>query len=1049
MLRCRAQRLGWTAWLFLLLLGLPALGQTDRWTHLIDQTATLYRQGRFGDAVAPAQEAVKVAEETFPPDDPRLAAALNQLAEVEDALGKFSEAEKLAQRALQIRRGKPGGEDFDLARSLNTLAQVYRHQAKYAEARPLYESALQIYERAREGPYPEEAEVRNNLGRLEFSLGNYDRAEREYTAALHVRETVLGPDHPDVANSLNDLGELQESLRNYAAAEPLYQRALTIRGKSLGPDHPDVAQTLINLANLYRHQGRYGDAMPLAERALRIDEAAFGKDHPYVASDLNNLAVLTMKQGQYAVAEQFYQRALQIRETALGVEHPEVAQTLNDLADLYRHQGRFPAAEQIYQRALRIDQKSLGPGSRYVGTVLNNLAQLYARQGKYAEAEPLARQALRVHELALGPGSGPVAVDLTNLAAILRNQGKAAEAQALLERALAIWERLGGADNQEHITSVLLLLATLHYGRGQPRQAEPLFTRAFDLMFRQFQDYFTYGSEKDRLDFVERNADRFPLYFSFVERNRNEDPERAGRMYDLLLWQKGLVVGSITALRRQVEATGDPKALVLLDQLAAKRAQIAALLDTASEEQRLQRKNMVRLEAEADALERALVRRSAVFAQHRQQERPTWQQVRAALRPGDAAVEIVRFPFYDGQKWAGTSHYLALVLTPGRTTPTLVPLGEAGALESVLLTEHRERAQARGTDTAEPGVEPALDAGLRPYELLWKPLEGLLANSQRIFLAPDGVLNQVSVGLMALPGDHLILERYDLRLVSSTRELLLPAPQAAPPMAVLIGAPDFTLDAAGERKALQEIGAPGAHPQASAHQGSARSRDRGAALTLPPLPGTEEEIETEQRLLQRAHWQVQTFIGPRALEEVVKRVSHPRLLHVATHGFFLPDQSHAAGSASGDSASPEDPMLRSGLFFAGADRALAGTAAPEGLDDGVLTAYEAAALNLQGTELVVLSACNTGQGDVRNGEGVFGLRRALQEAGAQAVMMSLWSVPDRETQELMALFYQKWLGGMGKHEALRQAQLEMRERVRRRYGQDLPYYWGAFVMVGR
>jgi CHAT domain-containing protein/Tfp pilus assembly protein PilF len=1049
MLRNRTPRRRWAACILHLLLAFPAFGQTDRWTQLIDQTTALFRRGKFSDALAPAQEAVKIAERTLPPDDPRLAAALDSLAEVEDALGKFGEAEALARRALQIRRGKPGGEDFDLARSLNTLAQIDRHQAKYAQARPLYESALQIYEKAREGPYPEEAAVRNNLGRLDFSLGDYDRAEREYTAALRVRETVLGPDHPDVSISLNDLGELQESLRNYAAAEPLYQRALAIRENALGADHPDVAQTLTNLANLYRHQGRYGEAMPLAERALRIDEAVFGKDHPYVASDLNSLAVLTMKQGQNAAAEQFYQRALQIRETALGAEHPEVAQTLNDLADLYRHQDRFPEAEQLYQRALRIDQKSLGPGNRYVGTVLNNLAQLYARQGKYAEAEPLARRALRVHEQALGPSSGPVAMDLTNLAAILRSQGKAPESEPLLQRALAIWERLGGTDNQEHLTSVLLLLATLHYGRGQPRQAEPLFARAFDLMFRQFQDYFTYGSEKDRLDFVERNADRFPLYFSFVERSRSEDPELAGRMYDLLLWQKGLVVGSITALRRQVEGTGDPQALALLDQLAAKRAQIAALLDTDPQEQRLQRNNMIRLEDEADALERALVRRSTVFAQHRQQARPTWQQVRAALLPGDAAVEIVRFPFYDGQKWTGTSHYLALVLTPGSSTPTLVPLGEAGALESVLLTERRERAQARGTDTAEPGVEPALDAGLHPYELLWKPLEGLLANSQRVFLAPDGVLNQVSPGLFSLPGDHLLLERYDLRLVSSTRELLLPPSQPAPATAVLIGAPDFALDVAGERKALQGIAGAGAPPPAVPPRSAARPREQADAITLPSLPGTVEEIQTERRLLQQAHWQVQTFTGARALEEVIKRVVHPRLLHVATHGFFLPDQPHAAGSAAGDSESPEDPMLRSGLFLAGADRALAGTAAPEGMDDGVLTAYEAAALNLQGTELVVLSACNTGQGDVRNGEGVFGLRRALQEAGAQAVMMSLWSVPDRETQELMALFYQKWLGGMGKHEALRQAQMEMRERVRRRYGQDLPYYWGAFVMVGR
>ena len=142
-------------------------------------------------------------------------------------------------------------------------------------------------------------------------------------------------------------------------------------------------------------------------------------------------------------------------------------------------------------------------------------------------------------------------------------------------------------------------------------------------------------------------------------------------------------------------------------------------------------------------------------------------------------------------------------------------------------------------------------------------------------------------------------------------------------------------------------------------------------------------------------------------------------------------------------------MLRSGLFFAGANRGLSGAAPSADLDDGVLTAYEAMGLNLQGTELVVLSACQTGLGQVRNGEGVFGLRRALQVAGAEAVLMSLWPVPDNATQELMSLFYAKWLNGRDKHQALREAQLEMREKIRERHGRDLPFYWGAFVLVGR
>jgi len=190
------------------------------------------------------------------------------------------------------------------------------------------------------------------------------------------------------------------------------------------------------------------------------------------------------------------------------------------------------------------------------------------------------------------------------------------------------------------------------------------------------------------------------------------------------------------------------------------------------------------------------------------------------------------------------------------------------------------------------------------------------------------------------------------------------------------------------------------------------------------------------------------YTGSHALEEAVKRVHHPRVLHIATHGFFLANQKTHAKQKDVTATAMEDPMLRSGLFFAGATRSICGLAPAADADDGVLTAYEASMLDLQGTELVVLSACKTGLGTNRSGEGVFGLRRAFQEAGADSVLMSMWQVPDEETKRLMKLFYENWLGGMNKHEALRMAQRKLRDELRAE-GRDWPFFWGAFVLVGR
>jgi len=293
-------------------------------------------------------------------------------------------------------------------------------------------------------------------------------------------------------------------------------------------------------------------------------------------------------------------------------------------------------------------------------------------------------------------------------------------------------------------------------------------------------------------------------------------------------------------------------------------------------------------------------------------------------------------------------------------------------------------------------------------------------------------------------------------VVNSTKDLLRGSQPGKTNSAALVGNPQFDFDEAQQRAALEKLEAgekqaPLAAAMAVTSQGVSRDFQ---GERLKQLPGTQEEVRQVKALLDERGWQAEVFTGEGALEEAVKRVRSPRVLHLATHGFFENDQEKnlAEPRELGGGERPsglEDPMLRSGVYLAGANRALAHQPPVEGLESGVLTAYEATQLNLQGTELVVLSACETGLGEQREGEGVFGLRRAFQEAGAEAVLMSMWSVPDRETQELMALFYGKWLAGMDKHEALRRAQLEERETVRKRYGKDLPYYWGAFVLVGR
>jgi len=562
---------------------------------------------------------------------------------------------------------------------------------------------------------------------------------------------------------------------------------------------------------------------------------------------------------------------------------------------------------------------------------------------------------------------------------------------------------------------------------------------------KEINQHFAYMSEKERLLFLDTGRGADPIFLSFCLTYRDGDRSLIGAMYDVALRQKGLVVSSVAALRRRIAASGDKEALSLLDRLAERKTQLANLLNTRAQDAGLWRKKAEELQQQVNEIERELARRSNALAEDKRLAEAGWRDVQKALANDEAAVEFVRFPFHSGKRWTGRSYYVALVLTPeSKSAPDLVLLGEAEKLESVPLRDYREQTQLRGP--------PSGNTASTSYEAFWKPLQNALdqTKAKRIFLSPDGLLNVVSWGVIQTPDGQRLLDKYDLRIVSNTKDILRPRNASAAQSAVLIGNPRFDLEEGEQREIDQALQK--ARDSKVAVASLARgllSRDQRAA-SLQPLPGTQEELQAVRSLLQRSGWRVELYSEERALEEVVKRVPTPRILHLATHGFFLPDQEHQQDAArAGLPSREEDPMLRSGLFLAGANRTLRRAPRSPDLEDGVLTAYEASGLNLEGTELVVLSACETGLGGIKNGEGVFGLRRALQVAGAEAVLMSLWSVPDQETKELMSLFYQKWLSGSDKHQALRQAQLELRAKVRARYGQDLPFYWGAFVLVGR
>ncbi len=846
----------------------------------------------------------------------------------------------------------------------------------------------------------------------------------------------------------------------YRQAIAVAEKALRVAMSVYGPEHLNTALSLNDLGAAYQAAGDYAKAEPLKERAFAILEKELGPDDLSVANALDRLGSLYLDMGKYDLAEARYQRALQIREKILGPEHPDVGDSLNNLAVTYADQGNYGLVEPLYKRALEIYRKHPGDRGGALLTALNNLARLYA--GNRRQALDLLDEGMQIAAHLRPEDDLDLAMLLNTRAALYSSWGRYLEAEPLYQRALRMTEKILGPEHPD-VATALENLGFLYWAEGAHVKAGPLLDQALLNLHNRFQYHFTYMTEKQRLAFLATVSSSFKMYFSFCVIYSGQNPELAGKMYDVILWEKGFIGQSMAALRARVAASGDPEALKLLEDLAAKKTQLATLLNAQPEDREAWRKQVAGLQQQADELEKQLVQRSSSLQQEKKLETATWRDVQKALKPGEAAVEVVSFQFHDGKQWTTRWYYVALVVRPESKLPELVVLddgSETGTPRAV-----KDYQQLIGK-IALPG------AGRDFYQTFWQPLERALGDAKTVYLAPDGALNQAALGVVPTADGKLLMEKYDLRIVTNTKDLLRELHLSSQKTATLVGNPKFLLSEDEQKRAIAAFHMPspkpaGAQPVLVASaavnpMAGVRSRDleqrstdcpgRPAEGVLCPLPSTAVEIAAIQKLLSRKSWVVATYHDEQALEEAVKAVRHPRVLHLSTHGFFLSDQQikHRAEMSSGEQASGiEDPMLRSGLLLAGADRVFKHDPPLANADDGVLTAYEASGLDLNGTELVVLSACETGLGEARAGEGVFGLRRALQVAGAEAVLMSMWKVPDRETEELMTSFYGKWLSGKDKHQALREAQMELRQKIIAREGHDIPYYWGAWVLVGK
>jgi tetratricopeptide (TPR) repeat protein len=1006
------------------------------------------------------------------------ATSLYRLGRAYCAQFKYDESESYYHRALDIHRRTLGEEEPVYALDLIALAELYNSTNRYKEAEPLYLQALAIEKKTLGEETSDYAMALDSLASLYVATGRNDQAETLYLQALDLEKKTVGEQHPIYATTLCNLGDLYRLMGRFAQAEPLYLQSLDIRKKSLGEQNPDYARSLDRLAALYDSMGRYKKAEPLYKQAIEIRRQALGEQHPDYARSLNNLALLYKEMGRYPESEALYQQALEIRKKTLGDQHRTYASSLDDLGQLYQAMGKYEKAEPLYVQALAIRKKTLGEQHPAYASNLDNLALLYEEMGRYSDAETLCRQALEIRRTTLGEQHPQYAVNLKDLAGIFALTNRTHEASVLLLQSAQLqWQHL-----------------TENFPTMSDRQKRQFLARSQFVQSLELSSLIFQGKGADPKDGLRGVLLSKQLLFEVARQ------ESAALMVTVVSappdWQ--------SLWRERELLRHEYAALALLGLSEAGRSQQSAAPAAAqSNPERLHS-----LARQIDTLEQQLRQKNSAYSAQAPLQQVKLEDVSASLREGEALLEFVRYPTYDfaTRKW-GDERYGVFVLDGGIGKVAAVDLGSASQVEEAIAAFRKQiiesiadfgsvapsRASVRRSEAEVAEASSAVRA------LIWQPVESYLSGVKRVYLAPDGMLSLIPFEALTRKGGtgewRYLAEDCELIYLGTGRDLArlrmnAESNQKLPNTAVLVSNPDFDADqeklaaiVAGVRPPTATIVNVRTSVDVSGQTTSStlgRTASGSARVALPAAWDQGPVADLDKRLtepvsdqLKSLGWSVTTLSGEAAVEEAVLGIQEPRIFQFATHGFVLDRADPSAQTW-------DNPLLRSGLVMAGVNTWPAHHAAhyraeneilteekarSRGLSDeqlrtsrvevadGILTAYEVTGMNLRNTELVNLTACETGLGEVTP-DGVVGLRRAFSLAGARSLTMSMWEVPAEETAAQIYDFYENWLGGnqqartTSRYEAFRAAQLAALGRAKENHGAAHPFYWAGVVFVG-
>lgn len=1070
----------------------------DYATNLNNLAVALEKQEKYTEALKVYDECLKLKAKVWKKESDYYALTLTNIAVVYHALGQVEKAKSTLQEAIVIYERISYADPVNYAMTLNNTAYTYSDLADFSQAFSLQLKAMEVMEKAHGRQSKEYAGMEANLAMMASRAGKYDLAMRHFEQASETQKKLLGANHPEYGTTIYNMANLLIEQGQYRFAQDYLEEALRVHQKSngvpnallsmaglkmnlglfqqsenlyaqaieevrlrLGNKHPEYATAISNRALLYIETGRYEAAIEELKQAERLIIDAYGKDHYELAYVYANMSNANRYSGNFKEAEQFAMHGIEITKNSLGLNHPDYGTALQNLAVMYYEFGSYIKAEETYNQALEVYLKSFphnhplvlslysNKGAMYMAALeqaktdeqrqktfdaasealefvvsqygienehiqglivspnlppdaaihINNLAELHRITGDFVRARGLYQIALEAEIKNFGELHERVAVSLSNMALLKSAMGQHLDAIEMAERALQIREnRFGGASANN--TIAWHGLASIYEKAGEILKADSAHQMAVELTFSTIDRNFAFMSRAQRTDFLRTSEEMVMAYGTFVLTHGTQHPESVGRMWNYTARHKGILLRSDATFTARVaeEAKRNPE-------IKSKYAQYRKMGEVIMNDEG----DDVNYDAFA-ALEKQLL---AALGEAVNPPAPNYKQFMASLPAKSAHIEILRIEHDDKTSYAA-------ILLKKDAQPEWISLTDEASVKQIIES-------AVGDDrTRVNALYGISENGKMLYSMLWKPISDKLAGVTQVSLNPAGVYHQIPLHALFDESKRSPEDQVVLRLTNSVDVLFVQAP---------------------------------VKPKSAHVLGGARYTQKSAENFWQYLPGTLSEALDVTDILAKRGVKVQLDTGFLATESRLREAAALggiSIWHLATHGFFYPNPKlqqnivveldeqvdmafRGGGRGMYGYSSNRDPMMRSGVVFAGVNDALSSENVLK-FSNGVLTAAEVEWIPLRGAELVVLSACETGLGDISGNEGVYGLQRAFRIAGAKKLIMSLWQVPDNETREFFGHFYNSYAKSGDASEAMRNARLIMGKKYD-------PYYWAAFILV--